>query len=110
MIVDSANNISILSQEKPSIADFIGRIRDGYKGFKNDHLIINLLSLNSVRLEDVEEFLELSKDHRATEKSFVIVAMGLDYDGLPDELIVVPTIQEAYDMIEMESIERDLGL
>jgi len=28
---------------------------------------------------------------------------------MPDEIAVVPTIQEAYDIIEMEDIERDLG-
>jgi len=28
---------------------------------------------------------------------------------MPDEIIVVPTMQEAYDIIEMEEIERDLG-
>ena len=27
----------------------------------------------------------------------------------PDEIVVVPTIHEAYDIIEMEDIERDLG-
>ena len=30
-------------------------------------------------------------------------------DEIPDELIVVPSIQEAYDIIEMEEMERDLG-
>jgi hypothetical protein len=28
---------------------------------------------------------------------------------MPDEIVVVPTLQEAYDIIEMEEIERDLG-
>ncbi len=28
---------------------------------------------------------------------------------MPDEIVVVPTMQEAYDIIEMEDIERDLG-
>jgi hypothetical protein len=28
---------------------------------------------------------------------------------MPDEIVVVPTIQEAYDIIEMEEMERDLG-
>ena len=28
---------------------------------------------------------------------------------MPDEICVVPTLQEAHDIIEMEDIERDLG-
>jgi len=30
-------------------------------------------------------------------------------DEIPYEMIVVPTLQEAGDIIEMEEIERDLG-
>ena len=32
-----------------------------------------------------------------------------DLDQMPDEIVVVPTLHEAYDIIEMEDIERDLG-
>ena len=28
---------------------------------------------------------------------------------MPDEICIVPTMHEAYDIIEMEDIERDLG-
>ncbi|WP_337251719.1 hypothetical protein [Maribacter halichondriae] len=59
---------------------------------------------------DVLEFLELSNAHRSTKKSFVIVTDKVSYDEVPDEISVVPTIQEARDIIEMEEIERDLDL
>jgi hypothetical protein len=39
----------------------------------------------------------------------VIVTDRVDFDEMPDEIVVVPTLQEAYDIIEMEEIERDLG-
>ena len=39
-----------------------------------------------------------------------MVCSGLDYDALPPELIVVPTMQEAKAIVEMEDIERDLGI
>jgi len=42
--------------------------------------------------------------------SFVIVYDGINFDDLPDEIIVVPSLDEAKDLIEMENIERDLGL
>lgn len=44
------------------------------------------------------------------EKSFVMVCDGIEFDQVPDELIVVPTFKEAEDIIEMEEIERDLGI
>jgi hypothetical protein len=34
---------------------------------------------------------------------------SIDIDKVPEELAVAPTVQEAYDIIEMEDIERDLG-
>ena len=56
------------------------------------------------------EFLDLSNTHKTAGQSFVLVTDKLSYDEVPDEISVVPTIQEAKDLIEMEEIERDLGI
>ena len=42
--------------------------------------------------------------------SFVIVVNDINIDELPEELNTAPTVQEALDIIEMENIERDLGI
>jgi hypothetical protein len=42
-------------------------------------------------------------------KSFIILNSNIDIDTISEELRVVPTLQEAEDMIQMEDIERDLG-
>jgi len=39
----------------------------------------------------------------------VIVNNAVDIDEVPSEMTVVPTLQEAFDIVEMEEIERDLG-
>ena len=54
-------------------------------------------------------FSDLSKTHKKLKKSFVIVADGIDFNAVPTKLIVVPSVLEAHDIIEMEEIERDLG-
>ena len=59
--------------------------------------------------KDVVEFLQISNLHRKAKHSFVIVTDKIKLDDIPDKLVIVPTIQEAYDIIEMEEIERDLG-
>jgi hypothetical protein len=56
------------------------------------------------------EFLEISRAHKKSGKSFVLVTDKLDYDDVPEEMSLAPTIQEARDIIEMEDIERDLDL
>ena len=41
------------------------------------------------------------------EKGLFVVVYNISFD---DELIIVPTIQEAYDYIQMEDVERQLNL
>jgi hypothetical protein len=109
MIIDRDGNITIIAQEKASVKTLVNNIEVGYHKYKEYHLIVRLSSLEKIVLEDVIEFLRLSNNHRREKKSFVIVTSQADLDQMPDELAIVPTIQEAYDIIEMEDIERDLG-
>ena len=60
-------------------------------------------------LEDLLFFLKVSNIHRATKHSFVIVNDAINPDELPDEMTIVPSLQEAEDIVEMEDIERELG-
>ena len=41
--------------------------------------------------------------------SFVLINSTLNISDFPDYLNIVPTFQEAEDVIEMEIIERELG-
>ncbi|MFH6604524.1 ribonuclease Z [Maribacter algicola] len=110
MIFDSDGTTTLVFQENIALDKFLVNLKDGYSKIKNDHLIINLFSFSELKADDVLEFLELSNAHRAKNKSFVIVTEKVSYDEVPDEICVVPTIQEARDIIEMEEIERDLEL
>ncbi|MBU2940297.1 ribonuclease Z [Lacinutrix sp. C3R15] len=109
MIFDKDENITIITQEKASIIELVKKLNVLYKKFKNDNVIVNLTSLKPVTLEDIIEFLQISNTHRKAKKSFVIVTDKINLNETPDEIVVVPTIKEAYDIIEMEEMERDLG-
>ncbi|MBP0902292.1 ribonuclease Z [Mariniflexile gromovii] len=109
MIIDQDGTISIITQEKATIVELVKKIEALYPKFKNNNIIVSLSSLNKIELQDIVEFLALSNKHRATNHSFVIVSDKIDLDVVPDEIVVVPTTQEAYDIIEMEEMERDLG-
>jgi hypothetical protein len=110
MIIDKNGNISIITQEKVSIVELVKKLDVIYSRFKNDNIIINLTSLKPLTTQDVIEFLNLSNQHRKAKQSFVIVTDKIKLEDIPEELIIVPTLQEAYDIIEMEEIERDLGI
>lgn len=109
MIIDRDGNVTIIAQEKASVKTLVNNIEQAYDKYISYHLIVRLSSLEKIKLEDIIEFLRLSNNHRSDKKSFVIVSDQVDLDQMPDELVVVPTLQEAYDIIEMEDIERDLG-
>lgn len=110
MIIDQDGNISIITQEKATIVELVKKIQSLYPKFKNNNIIVSLSALRTLNIQDILEFLELSNDHRAAKQSFVIVSNTIDLDNVPEEIIVVPTIQEAYDIIEMEEMERDLDI
>ena len=110
MIFDKNGNVSIITQETVSIVELAKKLQAIYPRFQKDNIVVNLTTLKQLKTEDLLEFLQLSNQHRNREHSFVIVSAKIDIDEVPDELVVVPTLQEAYDIIEMEEIERDLGL
>ena len=109
MILDQNGNTSIITQEKVTVIELVKKIQALYPKFKNNNIIVALNSLDAFRKEDIVEFLQLSNAHRNAKHSFVVVSSKIDLNLVPDEIIVVPTLQEAHDIIEMEVMERDLG-
>jgi len=110
MIFDKKETTTTVFQENIDLSTFLENLNKAYPKIKNDHLIINLFSFSELVAGDVLEFLELSNTHRGANKSFVLVTNKVSYDDVPEEIIAVPTLQEARDIIEMEEIERDLGI
>jgi len=71
------------------------------------HFIADLSGVTlEVAKSVTEKFLTFDKRISLTKGSFVIVC-NFSFD---ENLTIVPTLQEAYDFIEMEEIERQLEL
>ncbi|NQY07818.1 MAG: ribonuclease Z [Flavobacteriaceae bacterium] len=109
MIVSIEGNTYIITQEKLQLVEFIYKLKTDYGKFENSNIIVNLFSLKELDNNDLLEFLQLSNAHRENKHSFVIVTTNRSINEIDEKLIVVPTLQEAKDIIEMEEIERDLG-
>ncbi len=110
MIFDKEGNTTTVHQEDVSLGAFLKKLHEVYPQVEKDHLIINLFSFGALSEGDILEFLHLSNTHRAKGKSFVLVSGAVSYEDVPDEINLVPSLQEARDLIEMEEIERDLDL
>ncbi len=100
---------NILEDEKEDVNDFASFLKSQHHTFKNDNVVINILKYGELQLKELLSFLDLSNEHRKGKKSFVIANDAINIDTVPPELIVVPTLMEAEDVIQMEEIERDLG-
>lgn len=110
MIFDKEGTTTTIFQEKTALPIFLQNLNKEYPKLMHDNIIVNLFSFESLSADDILEFLQLSNQHRNSGKSFVLVTDKVSYEEVPDEICLVPTLQEAQDIIEMEEIERDLGL
>ena len=96
------------------IADLNHFVKELARRCKEDlgkrNLIVDLVK----RTEELQEFdLELFEELAIEQieersKSFVVVLPEADFNEFDQDLIVVRTLQEAMDLIEMDEIERDL--
>jgi hypothetical protein len=100
---------TLLQDDRDDVCDFANFLTRVHDKFKDVNLIIDILKYEQMSLQELLCFLTLSNTHRANKRSLVIVNAAIAPDEIPNELLVVPTIQEAEDVIEMEEIERDLG-
>lgn len=109
MKVEEKGHTVVIKDTQGDIQAFQQKITAEYNNYKERNIILDLSQDKNITLEALLSFLELSNKHRKAKKSFVMVAADIDFNDVPDEMVVVPTVLEANDIIEMEEIERDLG-
>lgn len=109
MKVKTKGNTTIIKSDE-AVALFLEKITEQYNSYKNTNLILDISEKKNVTNKDVLLFGKLSALHKKGKKSFVLVMNeNFDFNNATDKIMIVPTLQEAYDIIEMEEIERDLG-
>ena len=87
------------------------RLGDNGNLVKNDtkskikHFIADLDGLDLKLVNMIKDKLLIFAQSIEKENSSFVVVYNISFD---DELVIVPTIQEAYDYIEMEELERQL--
>jgi hypothetical protein len=109
MKVEEKGHTTIIKDTQGDFKAFLEKVSTEYHSFKNTNLILDITQDKNLKISDILNFLSLSNKHRKAKKSFVIVVEDFDFNDVPDEMVVVPTLLEAHDIIEMEEIERDLG-
>ena len=103
-----SNSKNTLLFEINNINNFRNSLDEIQKNIKEKNIIIDFIEL------DFDEFFEdlnnLFKKSRKNNRSFVIINSDFRSEYYNLSIDIVPSLQEAIDIIEIEEIERDLGL
>lgn len=109
MKVEQQGHTTIIKDTQGNFSNFIIKISEQFNSFKKQNLILDISKDENLNIKDLKEAKDLAKKHKKEKKTMVFVAENIDFNEIPDYLLVVPSILEAHDIIEMEEIERDLG-
>ncbi len=109
MKVDQKGHTTIIKNTQGSTAEFLQKLSHEFSTFQKQNLILDLTHDKDLTMDGIKLFSDLIKSHKKVKKSMVLVSDRVDFNSVPKSIIVVPTILEAHDLIEMDEIERDLG-
>ena len=110
MIIDTSDSATIIKYDKNSLENFFSEFSKKYVNFAENNLIIDFSDFKGVKKENILLFLQHSNSHKNNGMSFVFVIKEIEIDNLPDEITLAPTVHEANDIIEMEIIEKEIGI
>ena len=109
MKVTTKGHTIIIKDTEGDIVAFLEKVNSQYNSFKDHNLILDISHDASVDVKAIKIFSDLAKMHKKAKKSLVLVVENIDFNKVPQSIIVVPSLLEAQDLIEMDEIERDLG-
>jgi len=109
MKIDKKEKYTLITSNESSFKDFYAEFSSHKSDFENENLIVLLLDSYNTKNNEVSMFLDYADEKKDNGTSFVIVDTNVDIDDFPETFNITPTLQEAEDVIDMETIERELG-
>lgn len=108
-ITNTQNYTLISSDHKSSFLDTVSTFKKEYPKLKEKHLFIQLSNNFNIVEKDILVFLRYAMQHQKNGMTFVVIATNFNIDSFPEEFNIVPTLQEAIDVLEFENVQRELG-
>ena len=109
MQIKEATNYTLISSDEDSFKEFQKSVFKKINDFDKNHLIIQISEELSIDKKDFLLFLKIAEQKKENGTSFVVLNSSVNADDFAENLNIVPTLQEAEDILEMENIERELG-
>ena len=111
MKIEHSENFVIVKKDTNQLENFITSLETKINNqLRDKNMIIDLLDFSELTSDLLKLFLKLTVICQKSNNSFVIVNNHINLNEVSGEIMVVPTIQEAKDIVEMEIIERELGM
>lgn len=104
------NNIVIVNFNNSLKDDFFIFFNNIYKEIIDKNIIIDFGEKNIFSSSFLDKLINISTLHQNLNLSLVIVSSLLKSESIPESLVWSPTLNEAKDIIEMDEMQRDLGL
>lgn len=108
MILSKENNTLVLRLDEENIRDSKVFCSGYIKEAKGLDVVLEALQLPNLNAYK-DTLASVLAAFQNNEYSCVTVALPKQYTDLPETWVVVPTLEEAFDFIELERIQRDLG-
>ena len=88
--------------------DFLSNFKNVYTKLKQKNIILILSESQILNNNLIENILKIPHTHNKGKYSFVFVSDHPDPNEIKAEISWAPTLQEAFDIIDIEKIQRDL--
>jgi hypothetical protein len=109
MQIKEATNYTLISSDEDSFKEFQKSVFKRINDFDKNHLILLIYEELNIDKKDFLLFLKIAEQKKENGTSFVVLNASVNADDFAESLNIVPTLQEAEDILEMETIERELG-
>ena len=109
MQIDKKDTYTGIISDENSFSEFYNSFLIEEKKLQKENLIVQVSNNINTSNEDFLLFLDIADQKKENGTSFVVVNSEIDVDDFPEHFNIVPTLQEAEDVLEMEAIERELG-
>lgn len=109
MQIKKATNYTLISSDEDSFKEFQKSVFKKINDFDKKHLILQISEELNINKEDFSLFLKIAEQKKENGTSFIVLNSSVITDDFDENLNIVPTLQEAQDILEMENIERELG-
>ncbi|TYP97056.1 hypothetical protein C7447_10569 [Tenacibaculum adriaticum] len=109
MKIEQNSEYIFISSDENSFEDFAANFKEKHSEIKEKHVIVSISANLNIVEKDIFVFLDYAELHQQNGTTFVLVCPRVDVDNFPETFNIVPTLQEAEDILEMENIQRDLG-